>query len=131
MKRQNLKERMERIHKSVEMLASFAERAEKLDEGPPRQLCMVRFSAPLQSIRQNARTVHDVLLSRWCTSHAKHRAAILLEDRMLRRKRGRISARAASEPSSTAHRFALCLDEHLPTTRWLSTEFHIIELPKW
>lgn len=127
MKRQDLRERMDRIQKCIETLTSFAERAEKLDHEPPRQQCTVRFSAPLESIRINASRVHDVLLSRWCKSHTPHRAAILLEDRMLRRKRGRRSAREGSKQKGTADRFALCLDEHLPTARWLSTEFRITE----
>lgn len=130
MKKQDLRDRMDRLHKCIETLAGFAERAEKLDDGPTRQLCKIKFSAPLTSIRENACKVHKVLQSRWCTSHSLHRAGILLEERILRRKRGRQSARAASEPIGTADRFALCLDEHLPATGWLATEFRIIESPQ-
>ncbi|PVH92337.1 hypothetical protein DM02DRAFT_543892 [Periconia macrospinosa] len=130
MKRQNLKERMDILRKSIETLAGFAERAEKLDDGPSRQWCKVKFSAPLASIRENACKVHKVLLSHWCASHTPHRVGILLEERLHRQKRGRQSSRGFSEPIATADRFALCLDEHLPNTRWLATEFRVIELPK-
>ena len=130
MKRRGLKGRMEKLRMCIETLAGFAERAEKLDDGQPRQWCKVKFSAPLTSIRENACKVHKVLLSHWCTSHTLHRAGILLEERLHRQKRGHQSAMGVSKPIATADRFALCLDEHLPTTGWLATEFRVIDLPK-
>lgn len=131
MKRQALKERMTAIQKGIETLTSFAERAEKLDDGPSTnsKSKVIKFTAPLDAIRDNASRVHKVLLQRYCMSHKRHRAAILLEDRMLRRKRGcRVNKmQSASEAPSTADCFTLCLDEHLPASKWVSTEFRIIE----
>jgi hypothetical protein len=122
---------MTAIQKGIETLTSFAERAEKLDDGPSTnsKSKVVKFTAPLNAIRDNASRVHKVLIQRYCMSHKRHRAAILLEDRMLRRKRGRIvnKTQVASDVPSTAACFTLCLDEHLPASKWISTEFRIIE----
>lgn len=128
MKRQNLKERMNVLNISITRLTDFAQRAEKLDNSPPKQRCKVKFSAPLKAIEMNACRVHKVLLSSWCQSHASHRAGILLEERILRRKRGSQMGIQTSEPVGSATRFVLCLDEHRPNTGWLTTEFHLNEL---
>ncbi|KAH7411570.1 hypothetical protein DE146DRAFT_241713 [Phaeosphaeria sp. MPI-PUGE-AT-0046c] len=129
MKRQVLKERMSKIQHNIESLTKFVERAERLDE-PSHGRHNVRFRAPLESIRENASKVHEELLSRWCTSHTSHRAAILLQDRLYRRGRGRKGAqRALPDEANAASYFALCLSDHVPAQKWLSTEFRVLELP--
>ena len=130
MKRQTLKERMSKIQHGIQSLASFVEKAEKLNDGLPQKRCKVKFIAPLEFIRENAYNVHGALLSRWCLSHTSHRAAILLEDRLQRRRRGKqLTQHTTSEQGGEANCFTLCLDDHVPVTKWLSTEFRFLETP--
>jgi hypothetical protein len=133
MKRQDLKVRMDSLQKCLDRLAGFVVRAEKLEpeQTTSKRSATVKFLAPLQSIRENASRVHQALLSNWCTLHTMHCAAILLEDRMRRYNRGCQPVSTVVSNSKAADCFSLCVAEHSITPEWLSTEFRVVEQPKW
>jgi hypothetical protein len=133
MKRQDLKIRTNSMQKSIDRLAGFAMRAEKLEpeRTTSKRSATVKFLAPLQSIRENASRVHQALLSNWCTLHTVHRAAILLEDRLHRYNRGYQPVKTVVSNNNAADCFSLCVVEHSTTLEWLSTEFRVLDKPKW
>lgn len=129
MKRQILRTKMNEIRHSIDGLTTFIERADRLHNGQSLECSeKVQFLVPLDSIRANACDVHEILLSRWCDAHAPHRAAILLEDRLYRRRRGSQPSRSPrQEEVNKAKCFALCLNDHVPH-RWQSTAVRPVEI---
>ncbi|KAF2271109.1 hypothetical protein CC78DRAFT_550067 [Lojkania enalia] len=127
MKRRKLKAQIERIELCLKRLSDFTERAEKLDDGPPKSRWKVKFSGPLTVIRENASKLHSTLLRNWCAHNSEHYAGLHLEQRLVRpRKR---TNRLAQESVASSDCFALSLNEHGLKKAWLSAEFRIVDLP--
>jgi hypothetical protein len=126
MKRRAVGEKLKQLDECNARLYGFLEKATKLqdsiqsDSSGPRM--RVRFVAPLQTIKQNASRVHRALPRSWCQGHGTHKAGLLLEQRLVRRKRR--SRRDPFQAVGSVNSFGLCIWREAVLT-WLDTEFNL------
>ncbi|RYP46715.1 hypothetical protein DL768_007123 [Monosporascus sp. mg162] len=126
MKRRAVGEKLEQLNECNARLYGFLEKAAKLqdnvqsDSSGPR--IRIRFVAPLQTIRQNASRVHRALSRSWCRVHGAHEAGLLLEQRLVRRKRR--NWRGPSQAVGSVNCFGLSIWRESILT-WLDTEVYL------
>jgi hypothetical protein len=127
-----VKEKLDQLDECNQRLSGFLEKAAKLDgygsvsyTDPSSPRLQIRFGAPLDTIRHNVSRVHRGLLRSWCRGHSAHEAGLLLEQRLVRRKR-RDCTHVQPPAVGSVSCFGLCiLLEPIPT--WLDTEFNLEE----
>jgi hypothetical protein len=119
---------MERLKTCNDRLHDFTEKAEKLEEEPYKAHIKLRLTGSLRCIQDNATKLYHVLSQNWCTSHPSHSASLLLESRLVRRKIARKNLiKGAIEPVAEASCFGLRLLQVRSQTKWLDTEFSLIQ----
>lgn len=126
MKRRAVNEKLEQLKGCNERLAVFLEKAEKIHssthDGDESLKARIQFVAPLTSIRANASRVHEGLHRRWCADHDCHQAGLLLEQRLIRKKRK--NRRGALSDVGKRDRFGVSL-WRVTVMAWLDTEFQV------
>ena len=128
MNRRAIKEKLRQLEECNVRLYGFLEKAGKIQDNAPSHdsgsRIRIRFVAPLQSIQDNASRVHRVLRRSWCTVHESHRAALLLEQRLVRRRKRNL--RGLSEAVGKVNCFEISL-WRVSVLTWLDTEFSLDE----
>ncbi|KAK1511975.1 hypothetical protein CTAM01_00905 [Colletotrichum tamarilloi] len=126
MKRRAVNEKLDQLKSCNERLAVFLEKAEKIHssthDGDESLKARIQFVAPLPSIRANASRVHEGLHKRWCADHDCHQAGLLLEQRLIRKKRR--NRRGALSDVGKRDRFGVSL-WRVTVMAWLDTEFQV------
>ncbi|KXH63909.1 hypothetical protein CSAL01_02185 [Colletotrichum salicis] len=126
MKRRAVNKKLEQLKGCNERLAVFLEKAEKIHSSPhdgdESLKARIQFVAPLTSIRANASRVHEGLHRRWCADHDCHRVGLLLEQRLIRRKKK--NRRGTLSEMGKRDRFGVSL-WRVTVMAWLDTEFHV------
>jgi hypothetical protein len=126
--RRSVEEKLRQLDECNQRLAGFLEKAAKLhDHGSDIDTCSprlrIRFAAPLETIRHGVSRVHRVLARSWCQAHRVHEAGLLLEQRLVRRRRTNCTRRQPSAAGSVSC-FGVCiLLEPVPT--WYDTEISL------
>ncbi|ERF72611.1 hypothetical protein EPUS_08747 [Endocarpon pusillum Z07020] len=128
MKRQRIKKSLDDLAKSIDQLDTYLEKADKLEE-PYKVNRKSKFALPLHLIQQNAARLYDVLSRTWCSAHSTHSAGLLLEQRLVtKKKRGMASRqRGQSSEKCDSNCFGILLLQTPPTKKWLEVEFRIVE----
>ncbi|KAK3937486.1 hypothetical protein QBC46DRAFT_460845 [Diplogelasinospora grovesii] len=91
MKRKDVRRLLAELKECNDRLEQFIEKAQKFEQ-PSAQATTSKphLSTPLQKISEYATSLHHVLLQAWCcTSHSRHHAHLLLEHRMIKRRKRR------------------------------------------
>lgn len=127
MKRRTVRGLLEKLDKYNYRLQNYTTRAERLEEEPYKAHIKLQFTAPLRCIQDNATKLHQVLSRSWCKSHSSHRAGLLLEQRLVRKKPHLKGTRRASEAVARANCFGLSLSPSTPDLQWLDAEFRLLE----
>ncbi|KAI3530449.1 hypothetical protein CABS03_06260 [Colletotrichum abscissum] len=126
LKRRSVDKKLQAITKFNTDLRNLLQGAYKInqfqkDEG----LChkaRIQFVAPLQSIQQNASRLHRGLHKRWCGTHDCHRAGLLLEQRLHRK---RIHRQGLLKDGGNLERFGVALPRVEEKT-WLDMEIRVL-----
>lgn len=130
MKRQKIRGLLDHLTKSINQLDTYLDKAEKLEE-PYKADRKPRFALPLRLVQQNAVKLYDVLSRTWCSAHSTHSAGILLEQRLVtKRKRGMAGRlREQSSEKCNYNCFEISLLKTPLARKWLEVEFRIEEAP--
>lgn len=128
MKRRAINEKLEQLERCNSRLYGFLEKAEKIhaisqdgDDHPGGRKSRVQFVAPLRSIQDNASRVHQGLRRRWCADHDCHQAGLLLEQRIVRRRKHR---HGAFRNAGKKDQFSVSL-WRAAAMAWLDADFRI------
>ncbi|KAK6501617.1 hypothetical protein TWF481_009452 [Arthrobotrys musiformis] len=134
MKKKKIKESMGELQKCIDMLDKFQDKADKISAAddtynPTRGPLL---SPNVETIRENAKRLYDVLSKTWCSTHSSHHAGLLLEQRLIRKpkKRGAVLQR---KPLTMGHFdtncFALSFLQSPASApkKWLDAEIRIVE----
>ncbi|KDN62991.1 hypothetical protein CSUB01_10457 [Colletotrichum sublineola] len=126
MSRKAVNEKLEQLDECNNRLDGFLKKAAKLQDNVQNDSSasrtQIRFVAPLQTIQHNASRIHRVLSRSWCQTHSAHQAGLLLEQRLVRRRRQ--TGRGLSRPAGSMNCFGLCIWRESVLT-WLHTEFNL------
>jgi hypothetical protein len=125
MSRKKVKMLLQELEICNNRLDTFAEKAEKLDD-PYKANKKSKFALPLRIIQDNAARLYDVLSRSWCSSHPSHCAGLLLEQRLVRRKRIPQHRTKPSEGNPEVNCFGLSLLQSPSPLKWLNAEFRLI-----
>ncbi|PGH13361.1 hypothetical protein AJ80_06355 [Polytolypa hystricis UAMH7299] len=129
MKRQRVRSLLERLDKCNTRLQNYTETAAKLaageEEEPYQVHARVKFTAPLGCIQDNATKLHQALSRNWCTSHQSHRACLLLEQHLVRRKKHPKLRVGKSVAVAEAGCFGVCLSPNPKELKWIEGEFRL------
>ncbi|KAF6839587.1 hypothetical protein CPLU01_01724 [Colletotrichum plurivorum] len=131
MKRRAINEKLEQLEKCNSRLYDFLEKAEKIHaisqdgDDPAGRRSRVQFVAPLRSIQGNASKVHQGLRRRWCSEHDCHQAGLLLEQRIVRRKKHRFGT---FRNAGKQNQFSVSLWRAAAMV-WLDADFRIEDDP--
>ena len=130
MKRKGIKKSLDDLTKSIHQLDIYLEKAEKLEE-PYQAERRSKFALPLHLMQQNAARLYDVLTRTWCSAHSTHSARLLLEQRLVTKKRRGMAGRQREQSlkRGDSNCFKISLLQTPPTRKWLEVEFHIVEAP--
>jgi hypothetical protein len=130
MKRQKIKKSLDDLTKSIDQLDTYLEKAEKL-EGPYKANRKSKFALPLRLMQQNAARLYDVLSRTWCSAHSTHSAGLLLEQRLVTKKKRGMAGRQREQSSEKcdSNCFGISLLQTPPARKWLEVEFRIVEAP--
>jgi hypothetical protein len=122
MKRRTVKTLLERLDKCNARLSGFMDKAGKIQDEVPGSRIKIKFVAPLECIQGNASKVHRVLFRSWCDTHPMHRAGLLLEQRLVRRKRK--MWKGPPQKAGECDCFGVSL-LRVPVLTWIDTEFRV------
>ncbi|CAI0644042.1 unnamed protein product [Colletotrichum noveboracense] len=126
MKRRDVIRSLKAIEEDNEKLRMLLEGADKItsiqDDVGASSRARVRFVGSLKGIRSNACLVHRGLDAKFCMDHECHRAGLLLEQRLKRRKR--TSRQAMPKDVGKLGRFCVSV-YRCPDTAWLDAEINI------
>ena len=126
MKRQKIKRLLVELDICNKRLDTYANKAEKLEE-PYKEEKKSKFALPLRLIEENATRLYDVLARTWCPAHSSHHAGLLLEPRLVKKRKGRVSQQNAEKFDVNCFRISL-LQSPSPR-KWLDVEFRLVEEP--
>ncbi len=126
MKRQKVKRLLVELDICNKRLDTHANKAEKLEK-PYKAEKRSKFALPLRMIEENATRLYDVLARTWCLAHSSHHAGLLLEPRLVKKRKGRVSQQTAEKYDVNCFRILL-LQSPSPR-KWLDVEFRLIEEP--
>ncbi|KAI0127544.1 hypothetical protein BJ170DRAFT_683381 [Xylariales sp. AK1849] len=127
MRRRAIGNKLGQLEECNARLYGFLEKADKIqnhtqnDESGHR--INIQFVAPLQNIQENASKIHRVLHRSWCTAHGSHRAGLLLEQRLLRRRK---NWRRLPQAVGNVNCFGISI-WRMSALSWLDTEFSLDE----
>lgn len=105
-------------------LDTYANKAEKLEE-PYKAEKKSKFALPLRLIEENATRLYDVLARTWCPAHSSHHAGLLLEQRLVKKRKQRVSQQNAEKCDVNCFRISLL--QSLSPRKWLDVEFRLVE----
>lgn len=130
MKRQKIKNLFDDLTKSIGQLDTYLEKAEKLEE-PHKADRKSKFASPLRLMQQNAARLYDVLSRTWCSGHSTHSAGLLLEQRLVKKKKRVMAGRQPQQSSEKCDCscFGISLLQTPAAKKWLEVEFRIVEAP--
>lgn len=128
MKRQKVKRLLVELDICNRRLDTYANKAEKLEE-PYKYKAekKSKFALPLHLIEENATRLYDVLAQTWCPAHSSHHAGLLLEQRLVKKRKRRVSQQNAEKCDVNCFRISL-LQSPSPR-KWLDVEFRLVEEP--
>ncbi|KAF2427292.1 hypothetical protein EJ08DRAFT_689043 [Tothia fuscella] len=128
MKRQRIKKHLEDLRSAIETLDTLYDKAERLEE-PYRPAMRSRSASPVKVIADHACRLYDVLSRTWCSAHTSHSAGLLLEQRLVRRRKQEwpgLQKQADALECSSLGCFEISLLQ-TPPTKWLDIEFRVAE----
>lgn len=130
MKRQKIKKLLNDLTKSIDLLDTYLEKSEKLEVSYEAHR-KPKFAFPLHLTQRNAARLYDVLSRTWCSGHPAHSAGLLLEQRLVTKKRRSMASRQREQSSEECDSscFAISLLQNPPARKWLEVEFRIVEAP--
>ena len=131
MKKNRVKDALDRLETCTKWIDGWATRADKLQDETSQSRLKLRFSASLGTIQENATKVHQGISRNWCDENPVHVACLLLEQRLVRPKKRKRPLQAASlNLVAQATCFGLSLrGDCNASSRWLNSEIRIDELP--
>jgi hypothetical protein len=130
MKRQTVKKSLDDVMKAINQLDTYLEKAEKLEE-PYRASRKSKFVLPLRLLQQNAARLYEVLSRAWCSAHSTHSAGLLLEQRLVTKRRKVMAGRHRQQSSEKCDHncFGISLLRTPLGRKWLEVEFRLVETP--
>jgi hypothetical protein len=134
MKRKKIKESLEELRSRIETLDKFHVKAEKIAtfNEPYWSNSRISFALPIDTIRSNAKRLHDVLAKTWCSNYSSHLAGLLLEQRLVKSPKRR-GANWQRKRHTVDRRDTSCFGLFLlqpPTSmakKWLDVEIRLVE----
>lgn len=126
MKRQRVRKLLEELEICNRRLDTYANKAEKLEE-PYKAEKKPKFALPLRSIEENAARLYDVLSRTWCSAHSSHHAGLLLEQRLVRKRKRMASQQGGRAEECDVNCFGISLLQSPSTRKWLEVEFRLAE----
>ncbi len=131
MKRRSVKEKLKTLEECNTRLYSFLEKAGKIQgnsgsEDLDSQMPAL-FVPPLHIIQENASRVHSIIQRNWChgrCEHDLHRAGLLLEPRLSRRRRKAL--KNYPQAAGKKNRFEFSFSRGTASS-WLAVEFTLDE----
>ncbi|OCL00859.1 uncharacterized protein K441DRAFT_599828 [Cenococcum geophilum 1.58] len=134
MKKKRIKESLEELQRCIEMLDKFQVKADKIAAADELYKSDGRFrvTLPVDTIRENAKKLYNVLSKTWCSTHSSHSAGLLLEQRLIKKpKRGGPGWQRKRLPVDhcDTNRFSLSLLQSPASTskKWLDVEIRLVE----
>lgn len=131
MKKRHVKATLENLEACTERIDKWAARADILEDKIPQSRLKLKFSASLGTIKENATKVYGAISRNWCKDKPVHVARLLLQQRLVRPKKGRTPPQGGgSSPVVQATCFGLSLHGDCCTSsQWLNSEIKIDEPP--
>ncbi|KAF1960347.1 hypothetical protein CC80DRAFT_582911 [Byssothecium circinans] len=134
MKRKRIKESLAELQRCIENLDKFQIKADKISAGDElyKSDSRSKISLPVETIRENAKKLHNVLSKTWCTSHASHSVGLLLEQRLIKRSRRGVPGwqnKRSREVRSDLNCFGLSFPQSpvAKPRKWLDAEIRLVE----
>ena len=111
-----LKELVKRLRRSIEDLDNMQRKADHISatEETYNIESPAGISVPTALVQANAGRLFKVLTDTWCSTHSSHSAALLLEQRIVRkskRRRVKIHPKSLKTLHPDPHRFGLCISQ--------------------
>lgn len=126
MKRQKVKRLLVELDTCNRRLDTFANKAEKPEEQYKAEK-KSKFALPLYLIKKNATRLYDVLSRTWCPAHSSHHAGLLLEQRLVKKRKRKVSQQNAEKCDVNCFRISLL--QNPSPRKWLDVEFRLVEEP--
>ena len=126
MKRQKVRKLLEELETSNGWLDTYANKAEKL-EAPYMVNRRSKFAISLNVIEKNAARLYTSLSRVWCSAHHAHHAGLLLEPRLVKKRRRPAYQRKERADNIEPNLFVLSLIKYPAPKKWLEVEFRLEE----
>ena len=123
-----MKKLIDELGTCTERLDTYTDKAERLAVLYKTKK-RVKFALPLNLIEENAARLYDVLARTWCSAHSSHHAGLLLEQRLVRRKKRISSRRKENAEVCDANCLAISLLRSPFPAKWLEVEIRLVEAP--
>ena len=131
MKKNRVKTALERLEACTRRIDAWITRADTLQDETPQSRRKLKFSASLGTIQENATKIYQAISRNWWADKPVHVARVLLEQRLVRSKKGKRPPQAASlNLVAQATCFGLSLHgDCCASFQWLNSEIRIDEFP--
>lgn len=125
MKRRKVKGLLENLDQYNARLDGLVQKAERIEGDRYQTHKKLRFTEPWDTVRKNARMLYRALSQSWCDSHSSHSVGLLLEQRIVRKKRPNRDKGVIPRPQENC--FALCLFHDACGGTGLDAEFRLLQ----
>jgi hypothetical protein len=126
MKKGKLKKLLEEFDTCNKRLDSYTSKANKIEEAYRAQR-KSKFAYPLRLIQENAEKLHNALGRTWCTARSTHRAGLLLEQRLAKRRKHMTNLPDKPKVECDVNCFRISLLQCRTPSKWLDVEFRLVK----